>query len=162
MSQRPDPTSSTGWYRFLSESEWEYAARGGTDTVRYWGNDLDNNSACGHANVANTEHGWSTAFDCKDGFKFTSPVGVYRANGFGMHDVLGNVWEWTEDCWTANYADGPKNEIAREKGGCSRRVLRGGSWSNEPRLLRSADRYGYRIGNRSSNFGFRVARTLTR
>ena len=88
-------------------------------------------------------------------------MGSFRANGYKLHDVLGNVWEWTEDCWNESYDGAPRDGSAWESGNCGRRVLRGGSWDSEPWGLRSANRYWYSSGVRSDFLGFRVARTLT-
>ena len=152
-------------YRLLSEAEWEYAARGGTSTARYWGE--GEAGQCRHGNGADKtlkerygDWKWSTA-RCRDGHVHTSPVGTYVANGYGLHDVLGNVWEWTMDCWNESYAGAPADGNAWESGNCSRRVLRGGSWGSEPRYLRSAYRSGNVTGNRYFSSGFRIARTLT-
>ena len=145
-------------YRLLSEAEWEYVARAGTVTARYWGE--SETGQCRYANGADETYGWTEAF-CDDGYARTAPVGSYQANGFGLHDVLGNVYEWTEDCWNESYTGAPSDGSAWETGNCSRRVLRGGSWDILPRDLRSAFRYGYSTGSRVINLGFRVARTLT-
>ena len=91
----------------------------------------------------------------------TAPVGSFPANGFGLHDVHGNVREWVEDCWNDSYVGAPSDGSAWETGNCNRRVLRGGSWVNKPRILPSAVRHGFTAGNRYFNVGFRVARTLT-
>ena len=88
-------------------------------------------------------------------------MGSYEANGYGLHDVLGNVWEWVQDCWNGSYAGAPRGGSAWTSGECGRRVLRGGSWYVNPRNLRSADRGRYWSGNRVNLIGFRVARTLT-
>jgi len=138
-------------YRLLSEAEWEYAARAGTQT-RYWfGND---DGRLG-------EHVWYTG---NSGGK-THPVGEKPANPWGLHDVHGNVWEWGEDCWNSSYADKPDSLKASgavwTTGDCSLRVLRGGSWSSNPRGLRSAFRIRDDRDDRYYNYGFRLARTLT-
>ena len=152
-------------YRLLSEAEWEYVARGGTGTARYWGE--GEAGQCGNANggdeaLKRQDSGWKWKIaSCDDGNARTSPVGRYEANGFGLHDVLGNVREWVEDCWNDSYDGAPTDGSAWESGDCSRRVVRGGSWVNSPRNLRSADRYWNAAGYRYSIFGFRVARTLT-
>jgi sulfatase modifying factor 1 len=148
-------------YRLLSEAEWEYAARGGTTTMRYWGHDWNNEAGCAYANVMTKEH-WATGFDCKDGYKNTSPVGTYKANAFGLDDTLGNVWEWVEDCFKDNYTGAHSDGSAWTSGDCSRRVLRGGSWDFNPRLLRSSFRLRNGTDDRGSVNGFRVARTLPR
>ena len=147
-------------YRLLSEAEWEYVARGGTNTARYWGE--SEAEQCQYANGADagTELKW--AVRCHDGYARTAPVGRYEANAFGLHDVLGNVWEWTQDCSNASYEGAPDDGGAWESGECLRRVLRGGSWSNYPRHLRSAVRYWDTAGLRVDINGFRHARTLIR
>ncbi len=135
-------------YRLLSEAEWEYAARAGTTTRYFWGDDVGRNRA-------NCSGG-----SCGDSWKFTAPVGSFAANGWGLHDMHGNVWEWVDDCWNGSYAGAPSDGSAWESGNCDRRDLRGGSWSNEPRILRSANRDGGGTGVRLNSVGFRVARTL--
>ncbi len=150
-------------YRLPSESEWEYAARAGTTTRRHWGDDADD--GCAYANGADRTakrrfDNWTVA-DCTDGVVWTSPVGAYEPNAFGLHDTLGNVWEWVEDCWHDDYDGAPRDGSAWTRGGdCGRRVLRGGSWNLYPRDLRSAYRLRYDAESRYTNNGFRVARTL--
>ena len=141
-------------YRLPSEAEWEYAARGGTTTHRHWGD--SSSSQCGYAN--------GTVASCDDGAARTAPVGSYAPNAFGLSDVLGNVWEWTDDCWHENYAGEPPDDgrAWTRAGDCGRRVLRGGSWYNLPRSLRSAARPWNLAGTRDAFTGFRVARTLDR
>ena len=152
-------TNYVGWlsrktgktYRLLTEAEWEYAARAGTRT-RWW---CGNRESClgGVAwysdNSAGGTHPVSRA----------RPVGMKRANAFGLHDVHGNVWELVEDCWHENYAGAPSDGSAwMSDGNCGRRVLRGGSWGSDPWILRVANRFGYK--HRSYSIGFRVAREL--
>ena len=149
-------------YRLLSEAEWEYAARGGTRTARYWGESAE--GQCRHANGADLMakryiDGWTVA-SCDDGHYRTAPGGSFRKNEFGLHDVLGNVWEWTQDCWNDSYTGAPGDGRAWETGNCGRRVLRGGSWLYDPRILRAAFRFGFTSGVGSFIGGFRVARTL--
>ena len=149
-------------YRLPSESEWEYAARAGTSAALYWGSDPDR--ACGYANVADRSakdqySGWMI-HDCRDGHVNTSPVGSYEANAFGLHDTLGNVWEWVEDCWNGSYAGAPSDGGAWTSGECSRRVLRGGSWNGRPRYVRSALRIRDTTRRWYDIDGFRIARTL--
>ena len=152
-------------YRLLSEAEWEYVARGGTGTARYWGE--SESGQCRYANggdeaLKRRDSGWKWKItSCDDGHARTSPVGRYEANGFGLHDVLGNVWEWTEDCWNGSYRGAPGDGSTWKSGDCDRRVVRGGSWFNTPRFLRSALRYWLSTGYRSGSRGFRIARTLT-
>ena len=136
-------------YRLLSESEWEYAARAGTRTRYSWGNAIGRN----RANCAGCGSRW-------DGKK-TAPVGSFKANGFGLHDMHGNVLEWVEDCYNESYAGASSDGRAWESGHCGVRVLRGGSWYYVPRDLRAASRVRGVTGVRNYYFGFRVARTLT-
>ena len=134
-------------YRLLSEAEWEYAARGGSSSVYWWGDDV----GAGHANCDGCGGEWDN--------KQTAPVGSFAPNAYGLHDMLGNVWEWTEDCYLDSYAGAPLNGSARTKKGCEVHVVRGGGWSDRPKYLRSAIRYGDRSIYRGTYVGFRVART---
>ena len=133
-------------YRLLSEAEWEYAAQAGT------GREAKVTPGAGEANCDGCGSRW-------DG-KQTAPVGSFAANAFGLHDMLGNVWEWTADCWNATHAGAPADGSARQDGDCSRRVLRGGSWFDNPVDSRSAGRFRNSSDYRSAVEGFRVARTL--
>ena len=154
-------------YRLLSESEWEYVARAGTETSRYWGE--SSRGQCRYANGADRSgpriYGWFgdrfASAECDDGSVHTAEVGRYEANGFGLHDVFGNVWEWVKDCLGGNYRGAPSDGRVRPRAICSRRVSRGGSWVSIPRNLRAAIRAGGFPGYRYSNYGFRVARKLT-
>ena len=149
-------------YRLLTEAEWEYSARAGTDTMRYWGGIWGNEDGCRYANVADEGSGSGQPhFSCADGSKYTSPVGKYRPNQFGLYDMLGNVSEWVEDCWHDNYNGAPRDGNAWTSGGdCFGRVLRGGFWASRPVSLRSADRSGSATVFRGFGEGFRVARDL--
>ena len=149
-------------YRLLSSSEWEYIARAGTETSRSWGDDTV--SACQSANVADlsTEKqypGWDV-ISCTDGYIYTAPAGSLLPNGFGAYDMLGNVFEWVDDCWHDSYDSAPTDGSAWTSGDCSHRVLRGGSWFSMPKFVRSAFRNRFEPNYRSSTFGFRVARTV--
>ena len=135
-------------YRLLSDAEWEYAARGSTTTAYYWGDAVGS----GNANC----DGCGSAWDNKQ----SAPVGSFAANAFGLHDMLGNVREWTEDCWNAFYKDAPSNGSAWMKGNCDGRVFRGGSWFYTSWFMRSAYRNRHPHDARNVNLGFRVARTL--
>ena len=147
-------------YRLPSESEWEYAARAGSTTKYHFGN--AESSLCGYGNHADSSTDYSRRNQaCSDGIgKMTAPVGSYAPNAFGLHDMHGNVWEWTEDCWNGTYAGAPAGGSAWLSGDCTRRVLRGGSWLSSPGNLRAANRDRNPTGYRSSSLGFRVARTL--
>ena len=133
-------------YRLLSESEWEYAARAGTTTKWHCGS--------GEGCVS------GVAWHLSNSGKTTHAVGGKQPNGFGLYDMHGNVWEWTEDCWNANYIGAPDDGEANATGDCTLRVLRGGSWDYVPWILRAADRGGGNTSKRNSNVGFRIARTL--
>jgi sulfatase modifying factor 1 len=152
-------------YRLLTEAEWEYIARAGTTTARFWGD--DRMSACKHANVpdrsiARTTSDPQIAFNCEDGFIFTSPAKSFAPNAFGLYDTIGNVWEWVEDCFHDSYTTAPNDGSAwQPEADCQHHVARGGSWN--PRLasqLRSAARGRVTTTLRNSNLGIRVALTL--
>ena len=136
-------------YRLLTEAEWEYAARAGSTTAYFWGDDIGKNKA----NCIGCGSQWDN--------RGTSPVGSFKPNAFGLYDMAGNVWQWVQDCYVANYNGAPTDGSALSIDDCGFRVVRGGSWSSGPRSLRSATRSGSTTGNRSGNIGFRLGRTLT-
>ena len=151
-------------YRLPSASEWEYAARGGMDAATPWG--ADAGMACSHANVADQNGsllypGWRT-FDCSDGYVATAPVGSFKANAFGLNDMLGNVFEWVRDCWTDDYSHAAADGAAAEQGNCRMRETRGGSWFTPPEYLRVSYRNRFDAGVRSTVLGFRVVREMGR
>jgi len=152
-------------YRLPTEAEWEYAARAGTTTARY-GSD-NPAELCRYSNVADLDFGEQyhdvsgDNLACRDGYAFTSPVGSFLPNQFGLYDMLGNVMDWTEDCWNANYSGAPTDGTAWQSGDCGRRVVRGGSWDMDLSGVRSANRrIGIPTSYRNTTLGFRVARTL--
>ena len=135
-------------YRLPSEAEWEYAVRAGTATKYHWGDGVGGN----RANCDGCGSRWDD--------KGTAPVGSFAANAWGLHDMHGNAWEWTQDCWNDSYRGAPADGRAWTSGRCERRVLRGGSWDFNAWYLRSASRNGDATGYRISSNGFRVVRVL--
>ena len=133
-------------YRLLTEAEWEYAARAGNQGKWSFG---DQEGELG-------KYAW---FGMNSETK-TQPVRKKKPNAFGLYDMHGNVWEWTEDCWNSTYAAAPTDGKAWLKGDCGQRVLRGGSWNYSPDVLRSSERYAYTSDSRVNFLGFRLARTL--
>ena len=135
-------------YRLLSEAEWEYAARASSTTAFWWGPGVGSDNA----NCNGCGGGW--------GGRKTAPVGSFEANDFGLYDTAGNVWEWVEDCYHDNHAGAPTDGAPRLDGECTDRVLRGGAWNDEPKVVRSASRDRSNPDTTWRNdIGFRVART---
>jgi len=151
-------------YRLPSEAEFEYALRAGTESRFWWGNEAPDPAAenlAGDGDRLGRDQRWSDAFDgYRDGFWGPAPVSSFRANPFGLYDMGGNVLEWTMDCWVAGYEDPPVDGRARTSDGCSRRVLRGGAWTNGPTTSRSAYRLAGPPDFHGARVGFRVARLL--
>ena len=138
-------------YRLPAEAEWEYAARAGTETEYWWGNEMKS----GMAICYDSDSRWSG--------KQTSPVGSFQPNPFGLYDTAGNVWEWVEDCWHHDYKKAPTDGSAwleANRGNCGQRVLRGGSCFGGPDNLRASNRNLIYADGRSNDIGFRVAQDL--
>jgi formylglycine-generating enzyme required for sulfatase activity len=140
------PKTDQSVYRLPSEAEWEYAARAGTRTRYYFGDGIEHIG----------EYAW---YDKNVGDRQRT-VASKRSNAFGLYDMHGNVWEWTEDCWHDNYHGAPSDGSAWLDGDCKRRVVRGGSWFDVPNYLRAAVRFGDRADKRIDFDGFRIARAL--
>ena len=135
-------------YRLLTESQWEYAARAGTRGPYHFGSRIAQSQASFSLRIGNPKS------------RGTVPVGSYPANVFGLHDVHGNVWEWVQDCWQESYEGALSNGAASGPRNCGVRVLRGGSWANLRKDLRSANRYRNPATLRHVHIGFRVLRVL--
>lgn len=131
-------------YRLLSESEWEYVCRAGTTTKYWWGEDVGE----GRCN-------------CDGIYRGTTAVDTFAPNPFGLHDTHGNVREWVEDCWVANYERAPIDGSARSRDPCSDHVTRGGYWAFEPQYVRAAFRGSAISDTLADGLGFRVARTMS-
>jgi formylglycine-generating enzyme required for sulfatase activity len=130
-------------YRLLSEAEREYVTRADTSTRFWWGPSI----SIGQANFG-------------DPLGKTVPVDSFASNPWGLYQVHGNLYEWVEDCWNENYLRAPADGSAWVTGDCDSRVLRGGSWNVTSRNLRAANRSFNAASDRTTKFGFRVARTL--
>jgi formylglycine-generating enzyme required for sulfatase activity len=143
----PSSTANDGPYRLPSEAEWEYAARAGTTTRFWWGD--DETAADAHAWYKSNSNG------------HTPPVGLKPANAFGLYDIVGNVWQWTQDCYAESYTGSPTDGRASEALQSCMRVDRGGSWLYPAWLLRSATRERNPADYRDAIMGFRLARTLS-
>ena len=141
-------------YRLLTEAEWEYAARAGARTAYSWGDKASHKFANYGADKCCNGY-----VDATDKWEYTAPVGSFPPNAFGLHDLLGNLWEWTDDCYDEHPAGGPVDGSARKVEGCDLRVMRGGSYNSLPERIRAAFRDGYTPNDIGEFIGFRVARS---
>jgi formylglycine-generating enzyme required for sulfatase activity len=136
-------------YRLLTEAEWEYAARAGSATAYFWGDEIGK----GNANC----EGCDGQLD----YQKTSPVESFKPNAFGLYDMAGNVFQWVQDCYHDHYNGAPTDGSAWTIGDCDNHVVRGGSWASTPLDVRSATRAAFASGGRYYRLGFRLARTLS-
>ncbi|WP_158938601.1 SUMF1/EgtB/PvdO family nonheme iron enzyme [Burkholderia sp. S171] len=135
-------------YRLPTEAEWEYAARGGTTTTYWWGNEM--------------RKGYADCKDCGDPWRKDGPVNVgsFLPNPFGLFDMNGSVWEWVGDCWHSSYKGAPADGRVWDEAGCPMRVIRGGSWPDGGAYMQSSTRFKYSSSVRQSQNGMRVARDM--
>jgi formylglycine-generating enzyme required for sulfatase activity/serine/threonine protein phosphatase PrpC len=135
-------------YRLLSESEWEYVARGGTSKSYWWG--------------TTTGSGNAHCFDCKTDFSTSKPakVGTYEPNKFGLYDTAGNLFEWVHDCYHRNYTGAPNDGSVWEGGDCKVRIVRGGAYQSPSSSMRVENREKFKSDKGQYNVGIRVARDL--
>jgi sulfatase modifying factor 1 len=151
-------------YRVPTEAEWEYLARAGSNSTRV--DDGTPNDACRVVNGGDLAYHKQFPGDhfvdvsCSDGYVATSPVGTFPANAFGLFDMQGNVWQWTQDCYHESYDGAPSDGSAWTRPDCAMRVVRGGSWADDPRAIRFSRREKGEAATRYSSNGFRVVRAL--
>ncbi|MYE80641.1 MAG: formylglycine-generating enzyme family protein [Gammaproteobacteria bacterium] len=151
-----------GRYRLPTEAEFEYALRAGSDAVYHFGDDQE--LLCEYGNVPdqslNAVSPEQVTTACSDGFADMAPVGRFKPNAFGLHDMTGNVWEWLQDCYERSYADVPADGSALHKEDCAAYSIRGGSFGYDLPSLRSADRSDDPPDALFDGIGLRVARDL--
>ncbi|MGE0702175.1 MAG: formylglycine-generating enzyme family protein, partial [Hyphomicrobiaceae bacterium] len=150
-------------YRLPTEAEWEYAARAGSSSRYFFGEfEVD---LCDYGNVRDMGSFKTSTIQplvvaCRDGSRFTSAVGSFKPNAFGLYDTIGNVWEWVEDCRLSDYNTANADGSAPIVPDCKGRVARGGSWGSHGANVRSAIRwFGLGAEVRFTHTGFRVARS---
>lgn len=152
-------------YRLLSEAEFEYVLRAGSQWMYPWGQEMPTRvvgNLAGDGDRSPTQAKWRVAFpDYLDGHWGPAPVAQFEINGLGVHDMVGNVMEWVEDCWHDSYVRAPNDGSAWVNQGCGQHVVRGGSWAATPTLARSAHRMAMGEQESDVRVGFRVARDLS-
>jgi formylglycine-generating enzyme len=154
-------------YRLPSDAEYEYAQRAGTTTPYWWGEDKDRTQACQHSNQPDLDYGkvWDPKpldahyrFQCHDGYAWTSPVGSFKPNPWGLYDMQGNIWHWVEDCWHDTYEGAPTDGSAWTSGDCDLRSSRGGSFGNAAWSARAGNRAPILNEYAGHSWGFRVVK----
>jgi formylglycine-generating enzyme required for sulfatase activity len=154
-------------YAVPNEAQYEYALRAGTTTAYFWGQERDAR-ACDYSNqpdldqaaaMAGAPSGPQYRFQCHDGYAWTSPVGHYKPNPWGLYDMQGNIWEWTADCLNNNYVGAPTDGSTWRTGDCDGRMSRGGSYGNAAMSSYAAIRAPRHVGYVGHSWGFRVVRT---
>jgi formylglycine-generating enzyme required for sulfatase activity len=161
--QTSTPNGADGPYRLPTEAEMEYATRAGTTSAWFWGYvPADQCVFANGADLAAKEDypDLKTAANCRDGYPTTAPVGSLRPNPWNLYDMVGNVFQWTSDCWHFDYNHAPSDGRSWQSGDCSSHILRGGGWTSPRLALRSASRILHRHDERNSLTGFRIVRPL--
>ena len=148
---------TSGGYRLPTEAEWEYAARAGTTSSRFWADGSDE-QACEYANIADTGNEWSDGFACDDGYEWAAPIGAHAANPWGLHDILGNLSEWTCSTYQQDYLGAEL--LCADADSRDPISLRGGAWNSGPDALRSAYRNRNYPESRYSFVGFRLVKEV--
>jgi formylglycine-generating enzyme len=152
-------------YSLPNEAQYEYALRAGTTTSFFWGDEQDER-ACEYSNQPDLEQarvmkapsGPKYRFQCSDGYAFTSPVGSFKPNPWGLYDMQGNIWEWTADCWNDNYEGAPADGSTWMTGDCDARPSRGGSYGNAVHSAYAGVRAPRHSSYNGHTWGFRVVR----
>jgi formylglycine-generating enzyme required for sulfatase activity len=160
-SKKSDSDSKT--YRLPTEEEWEYAARAGTTTPVYWGNDRAQQCIYENARDLSKKNAGLDGphVNCDVGYTRTSPVGSFQPNPWGLFDMLGDVYQWVADCSHIGYRDPIPAPPALGASDCRMKVVRGASWASVPFAVRAADRLAFKTGVRDSTVGFRLAADLS-
>jgi formylglycine-generating enzyme len=153
-------------YSLPNEAQYEYALRAGTTTSFFWGNDRDA-KACEYSNQPDLDQGKAMnapmgpdyRFQCSDGYAYTSPVGIYKPNPWGLYDMQGNIWEWVADCWNNDYKGAPTDGSTWRQGDCDGRPARGGSFGNAAHSAYAGIRAPRNATYLGHSWGFRVVRS---
>lgn len=155
-------------YAVPNEAQFEYATRAGTTTSYFWGNarERQNDRACEYSNQPDLDQadalgapaGWDYRFQCRDGYAYTSPVGNYKPNPWGLYDMQGNIWEWTSDCWNPNFNGAPADGSTWATGDCDARPSKGGSYGNAAFSAYAGVRAPRHVSYVGHSWGFRVVR----